>query len=72
MLLERFKFLTNPLIRQIVALVVCVTIIARNWSNFFTTPLNIVTCGPLSTLFNVVTVHLNDTKKPDIEMKLRL
>ena len=34
MLLERFTFLINPLIRQIVALVVCVTIIDKKLVQF--------------------------------------
>jgi len=54
MLLERLTFLINPLTRQIVALVLCVTSIDNELVHSFKTPLNIVTCEPLSTLFNVV------------------
>ena len=57
MLLERLTFLINPLTRQIVALVLCVTSIDNELVHSFKTPLNIVTCEPLSTLFNVVIVH---------------
>ena len=57
MLLERLTFLINQLTRQIVALVLYVTSIDNKLVHSFKTPLNIVTCEPLSTLFNVVIVH---------------
>ena len=72
MLLERLTFLINPLTRQIVALVLCVTSIDNELVHSFKTPLNIVTCEPLSTLCNVVTAHWTTPKNPDIGLLLRL
>ena len=72
MLLERFTFLINPLIRQIVALVVCVTIIDKKLVQFLH---NSFKYCHLWTIVYVVQHGYrpwNNTKNPDIGMELRL
>ena len=54
------------------SLVLCVTSIENELVHSFKTPLNIVTCEPLSTLLNVVTAHWTTPKNPDIGLLLRL
>ena len=72
MLLERFTFLINPLIRQIVALVVCVTIIDKKLVQVLH---NSFKYCHLWTIVYVVQHGYrpwNNTKNPDIGMELRL
>ena len=72
MLLERFTFLINPLIRQIVALVVCVTIIDKKLVQFLHNSFKYCHLWTIVYVVQRGIVHLNDTKSNDIEMKLRL